>query len=164
MRTLIISSITCLLIASCNNDGVKNGWTEANLKGKVKSFKWTSYYAKERFGEIVKRDRQKIYCCLGRPDNIQEPVFMAVYEYDEQGNKIVLSGYDSDGDLDFRDVNKYDEQGNEIEVSRYDSDGDLDIRDAYQYDFDRLGNWIKRVRFENEIPRTIDEREYEYYD
>ena len=58
---------------------------------------------------------------------------------------------------------KYDEKGNKIEENRYESDGSLDNKWTYKYEFDKQGNWIKRIDFENKIAKFILEREYEYY-
>ena len=44
------------------------------------------------------------------------------------------------------------------------ADGILSSKETYKYEFDEKGNWIKRINFINQIPKLIDEREYEYYE
>ena len=58
---------------------------------------------------------------------------------------------------------KYDDKGNEIEVCSYES-GILFMTEIYEYKFDQYGNWIKKSSFENQIPKNIYERKYEYYE
>ncbi len=35
---------------------------------------------------------------------------------------------------------------------------------TYQYDYDIYGNWIRKIKFENNIPKTILERSIKYYE
>ena len=87
-----------------------------------------------------------------------------IFKHDEDGNLIEMNIYKSDGSLDSRYTSKYDEDGNKIESNNYESDGSLYSKETYKYDFDNKGNWIKKVLFENEVPKYISEREYEYYE
>ncbi|MDG2441141.1 MAG: hypothetical protein P8M19_05675 [Crocinitomicaceae bacterium] len=129
MRTLIISAITCLLMASCQNDGVKNGWTEANLKGKVKSFEESRYDAEERFVKIEK-------------GNLHRWEF---YKYDEQGNMIEASKYNLYESPDFKAVYEYDSRDNWIKKIRY---------NTRRFDPGNMGDTTKP-----EIPYSIWERD-----
>lgn len=65
--------------------------------------------------------------------------------------------------LEYDFQNKYDEKGNQIESNSYNSDGSLDSKWTYKYEFDKQGNWVKRIDFEDGIPKFLLEREYEYY-
>ena len=154
MRTLIISAITCLNYLPVNGiaqtNEVQNGWTEANLKGKVKSFEEADYDAKDHFGKIEKDGLQSKY----------------VYKFDEQGNQIEWGYYNSDGILSsqygfkydeqgkrkekrlddsdgiFKNVYKYDEQGNQIEERGYDESG-WEVSE-YVFKYDEQGNQIEK--------------------
>ena len=53
--------LMALLTQSCSNQKVENDWTEANLKGKVKSYSEISYEAVDRFGKIEKGKRNRPY-------------------------------------------------------------------------------------------------------
>lgn len=86
------------------------------------------------------------------------------YKYDKRGNEIEESVYHSDGSLKEKETYKYDEKGNVIEESWYNSNDILVANWKYQYDFDKKGNWIKRISFEDGKPTDIREREYEYYE
>jgi hypothetical protein len=169
MRTLIISAITCLLMASCQNDGVKNGWTEANLKGKVKSFEESRYDAEERFGKIEKGNlhRWEFYK-YDEQGNIIEFRYNSdygsgevnwVYKYDEQGNMIEASRHHSDGSLIKGEVYKYDEQGNMIESQEYYWNGSLSSKATYKYD--EQGNQIERT-WHNDDGSILRKWIYEY--
>jgi len=66
--------------------------------------------------------------------------------------------------LNFKTLFKFDEKGNKTEESRYDINGNLVLDVNYKYDYDDKGNWIRKIKFENEIPEYILEREIEYYE
>lgn len=59
---------------------------------------------------------------------------------------------------------KYDEKGNQIEENLYNSDSSLSSKWTFQYEFDKQGNWVKRIDFEDGIPELLLDRKYEYYD
>lgn len=136
-----------------------------------------SYEAKERFGKIEKGNRirsndfdfQIKYDDQG--NRIEENgynsdgnlSFKYTYKYDDQGNRIEVNEYNSDGSIYGRCTYKYNEKGNRIEENEYDTDDSLSYKYTYKYEYDTYGNWVKRIDFEDEIPRYILEREYEYY-
>lgn len=84
--------------------------------------------------------------------------------YDEKGNEIESNEYYSDGSPRHTYTHKYDDKGKKIE-SKYNSSDDRyrDYRYSYKYEFDEMENWIKRIEFDGEVPISILEREYEYY-
>lgn len=103
--------------------------------------------------------------------------YKTVYEYDDNGNKIKIASYNSDGSLKDRYAMsyKYDDKENQIEQAFYKSNGSLErkyvfnydgkrnvidnaayasdgsfvCRISYEYEFDKNGNWVKRNSFEN---------------
>ena len=85
------------------------------------------------------------------------------YKYDAKGNKIEENSYFI-GLLDRKYTMKYDAKGNLIEGNSYEADGSLDYKYTFKYEFDEKGNWIKRITFKNQIPESIEEREFEYYE
>jgi hypothetical protein len=36
--------------------------------------------------------------------------------------------------------------------------------EKYTFQYDEQQNWTKEIRFTNEVPQTITEREYQYYE
>jgi len=113
------------------------------------------------------------------------------YEYDNQGNQIEQTSFDENGNVNMRWISKfdqnrrktemkryqqgkldfsyfwkYDDQGKMSEESGYNADGSLSFRNSYQYphyEYDREGNWIQCIDFENGQPAYILEREITYY-
>ena len=85
------------------------------------------------------------------------------YKYDAKGNKIEENSYFI-GLLDRKYTMKYDAKGNLIEGNSYEADGSLDYKYTFKYEFDEKGNWIKIISFRNQIPESIEEREFEYYE
>jgi hypothetical protein len=84
------------------------------------------------------------------------------FEYDEMNNVVEERTYGSDGDLSFKFNYKYDEKGNRIEKK---TGGSMMVKSiySYKYEFDKYENWIKMTEFENDVPKTITEREINYY-
>ena len=87
-----------------------------------------------------------------------------INKYDDKDNRIEANNYSANGSLDHKYIMKYDAKGNQIQQNRYKADGSLDYKETYKYEFDGKGNWIKRITFKNQIPKSIYEREYEYYE
>lgn len=84
------------------------------------------------------------------------------YIIDDDGNNIEWKMENPDGSLNNRITSKYDD-GNLIESNHYNSDSSLKTKMIFKYNFDEKGNWIKKIDFDNEIPKYILERKYEYY-
>ena len=121
LLTLAIVTLTSLVYSQGHPTHLKNGWEEANLKGKVKSFTESKYGAEDRFGEIQKKE-SSLYS-------------KETYKYDDKGNEIEENTYNADGSLFFVPVFqeivknheslsstiiiKYDDKGNRIEENIY---------------------------------------------
>jgi len=92
----------------------------------------------------------------------------STYKYDDEGNRIEINRYGSDGSLASKITYKYDDEGNRIEENKYiqfyDPDGSLTSKHTYKYEYDKKGNWISRIEFEDDVPEYITEREIEYFD
>jgi hypothetical protein len=56
------------------------------------------------------------------------------HRYDEKGNKIEVSAYNAEGELNAREVYKHDEMGNRIEISKYGLDGELVGKSIFEFD------------------------------
>lgn len=85
------------------------------------------------------------------------------YKYNLKGYKVEERFYIPNNDhLLAKLLYKYDNKGNKIEITRYDSSNNLDLIMSFKYSYDDKGNWIKRIDFENNIPKHLIEREIEY--
>ena len=83
--------------------------------------------------------------------------------YDLKGNRIVYDRYNQFGHLFLKSNFKFDKKGNEIEEREFDSHQSLQFRTTFEYDnYDKKGNWLWRVTYKNDMPRTIVEREIGY--
>ena len=64
--------------------------------------------------------------------------------YDIKGNKIESAYYPVPGAaLTGKEVYKYDDKGNIVEMTLFNSDGSLLSKEVYAYEFDAFGNWTK---------------------
>ncbi|HUS86734.1 MAG TPA: RHS repeat domain-containing protein [Bacteroidales bacterium] len=114
-----------------------------------------------------------------------------VYEYDEKGNIIVETDRNQDGAILFKKYYQYDEQGrllsttstqaiiqflsegqsfetkyddrmNIVQVKIFNFSGELERTDQFKYQYDELGNWVKKIKYIDSIPKFIIERHIEY--
>ena len=74
-----------------------------------------------------------------------------------------MIGYNSDGSLDYKYTFSLDDKGSIVESNIFISDGSLDYKSSDKYQLDENNNWIKRIEYNNEIPKYITERTIEYY-
>ena len=191
MKKLLGLLVLGFMITSCGEESQKenslaepqkeNSLTKANLKRRVSSVEVSFYPVVVKFGEVVKEvlryrettkyDEQGNKTEHNRYHSEVDTDYRLTYKYDEQGNEIEHNRYNSEGSLDYRQTYKYDEQGNEIEDNRYHSNGSLDYRKRYKYEYDNMGNWVKKIRFEDESkgcfislkPIGVERKKIEYY-
>ena len=83
-------------------------------------------------------------------------------------NLIEVRSFKGDGALATIWNFKYDNKNNKVESNFVSespfSEFNKKIKFSYKYEvFDKNGNWIKRIEYEDEIPKSITEREIEYY-
>ena len=150
----IISFLVLLTISiGCNNTNeFKNDLERLNLKGKVKTLKWTPYEAVEKFGEVTKGEiaigenysivfneegnmiERKKYLSSGKPYE------KYVYKYDSNHN-LIEENYSSYGEFESKTKYKYDDRGKRIEKAEYNSEGSLSGKEVYKYD--EKGNKIE---------------------
>ena len=109
----------------------KNDLNKDNLNGKVKSVSETVYSTVLKFGEITKGALH----------------YKAIFKYDDNGNRIEGSIYDSNGDFGSKYTFKYDGNGNQIERAEYDTNGNLKIKAIYKYDVN--GNQTEKIRYDS---------------
>ncbi|MFZ9004337.1 MAG: RHS repeat domain-containing protein [Robiginitalea sp.] len=100
--------------------------SQQGLLGRVRSMTEKRFTASESNGEIVKGSLRGL----------------DTFSYNESGFLLECTNSNADG-LIRMDVNHYDERGNRIEESRFDSDGEPVYKITYQYDL--RGNQIEKV-------------------
>ena len=148
MKRFTFAIVLFLLIGltySCNENTAKtNDLKEMGFHGDIGTIIETAYELNSKFGEEqignIKRktvfefnnDGNKIEESRYDSDGVLEEKYK--YTYDEKGNLIELNLYYSDGDLKWKYKFTYDKKGNLIEASEYDSDGDLDGKSKFTYD------------------------------
>ena len=178
-KHFIIFISILLVFVSCNSviNTKKNGVEGLGLHGKVKSLKTIQYEVIEKFGEISKGD-------ISSNNNSYY-----VFDFDKEGNltdwdindskgfldsktltkknkegiEVEMIGYNSDGSLDYKYTFSLDDKGSIVESNIFISDGSLDYKSSDKYQLDENNNWIKRIEYNNEIPKYITERTIEYY-
>ncbi len=155
LLTILLVLLVSVTTTECKE--VKTDLQRKNLKGKVKSVRYIDYKAVDKFGELTKGDKSE-YNWNNK-----------LTKYDNNGNEIEWNRYNSDGSLDCKYTYKYDNNGNTIEGNRYNSDGSLNYKYTYKYKYDKYGNWIQKIYFEQKgeksisLPQTITEQTIEYY-
>lgn len=90
-------------------------------------------------------------------------VSKSIYLYDNSGNNIEIKLYGKNDSLEAHITYSYDQQGNYIEVQEYSSERKLTTKRSCEYDYDTKGNWIKVVKFINDIPEKMTKRQIVYY-
>ena len=140
------------LIKYDKKDGSKE-ISSYNSKGNLSS-KWIIKYEKAKMAEVA------VY----KPDNSLN--YKWDYIYDNEGNATKSNDYDSDGIIERSTTSKYDSKGNVIEEYSWDSlgNGRLNSTSTNEYEYDEMGNWIKKIKYNNRIPQYINEREIIYFD
>lgn len=118
---VVFISIGISLFSCKNVITKKNDLANDNLKGNVKSIRQTSYLAIEKFGEIQKGEKDGKYG------------YCSVTLYNEKGNKIEESEYDTSGDFKLKRIFKYNKEDDRIEESLYNSDGNLVSKTTNEY-------------------------------
>lgn len=86
------------------------------------------------------------------------------YRYDDIGNMIESISYKSDGRISHKFLYKRDEHGNLIESKLYNANGIIDRVWSCEYKYDKRGNWINQIRYDDNNPTSITERVIEYFD
>ncbi|WP_179335345.1 hypothetical protein [Winogradskyella costae] len=121
-RILILGLLATLTLNNCANEIKENDWVEDKLKSKVLSYKETSFSAKDSFNIISKGERKR-------------ESFNSDYEkrYNEKGNIIEVSNYDSNGLLNQKSKYEYNKLDLLTVKKEYSSDGSLNTIISYKY-------------------------------
>ena len=85
-----------------------------------------------------------------------------ISKYDISGKLVETKAYNPDGSLTTTILYKYDEKGNKTEENYLNADG-KNRKITTQYVYDSMGNWIKKIEIDQDVPNYIKIREIEYY-
>lgn len=85
------------------------------------------------------------------------------YKYDDSGLKIENIRYYPDGSFDKKITYKYDDNRNVIEELCLKENGETKWKNTYQYKYDKTGNWIRMVEFQDGKASYIIERGITYF-
>jgi len=85
---------------------------------------------------------------------------------DKWGNHTSDATYKPDGTLleKIEQKYKYDDRGNETENDRINTKGKPALRTKSIYTYDHEGNWFIKIVYENDKPKRITERIFDYYE
>lgn len=120
-KILIVISIVMLSLLSCSK---KNGLSAHFIKGDATSFTDTIWGVSEKFGEVVKDDINKV----------------VKVDFDDNGNVIGITTYNSYGKLIEKTVQKWD--GNNVdEIFDYDEDG----KQQYHWKYYHKNNKVQKI-------------------
>ena len=110
-RLFLLAAVT--FIVACNSLSTtdvkivvpqRQGWdNEIPLYGDVESVTISEYGVEDKFGEVVKGDLES----------------RVIVKFNEKGDVIEGTQYNSDGSLDSKYIYKYDSKGNIIECTKY---------------------------------------------
>jgi len=86
------------------------------------------------------------------------------YKYDDNGNIIEENIVNPDDDsIKGKITYRFDNMDNMTESNSYKLDGNLERNKTFNYYYDKTGNWIKQIKFEDGIPKFIIEIEIVYF-
>lgn len=88
--------------------------------------------------------------------------FRNTFKYDDKGILIEGCSYHKD-EISSKTSYKYDEKNNIIEEIKYNEKGDMKLKLNYKYEYDNVHNWIKKIKYVNDVPKYLTERQIEYY-
>ncbi len=88
--------------------------------------------------------------------------YKRTYKYDDYGNVIEMTDYNTDNSICYQVFCKYNELGDVIKTKTVKNQEEELI--LFEYEFDSRNNWTKLIAYENNIPITITERTFEYFD
>jgi len=144
-KALFISIIGLTLLCSCVRESKKTDLDFYNLNGKVKSLKENNYKAEEKFGEIVKGEK--------------EESFTPVTIFNKDGNLIESSMYNANGELEFKTIYKYNEKGYINKEITYVANGEFNTNNYHVYN--EKGFLIEKNNF-NAKDSLVSKSNYRY--
>lgn len=147
-----------------------------NSKGRL-SYKTNKIkYSKGRIIESTDYDSSGELLSITKYKRDNNGNMLEVTSYNPEGNPLarIVSKYDNTGNrieeisiineiFQYKYILKYDSVENVIEKIEYDKNGLKIATETFSYEIDNHGNWIRRVTFEDSIPKYIIKREIEYY-
>ncbi len=126
---LLLTLATCVA-TSARTDGTETDRDRDGLTGPVRRVRTETAKVLVKEGKIVESPR----------------VVLETATYDMKGAKIDNAYFlTAGGALTGKEVYKYDDKGNIVEMTLFNTDGSLLSKEVYQYEFDAMGNWTKMI-------------------
>lgn len=85
------------------------------------------------------------------------------YEYDSNARLIKEIDFDSQGTKVREERFYYDKTGRKVKEELFDYLNDKQSVESYDYEYDHLGNWVRRVYYENGEPKKLAQQIIDYY-
>lgn len=85
------------------------------------------------------------------------------FKYDQYGRIYSDEEFDKNGQMERKILLNYDRDGNLVSRKSLNKNGELIGKEKYEYKFDKHGNWIHMIRFVEDHPFVIVEREITYF-
>jgi hypothetical protein len=126
---------------------------ESKLNRGSKSLTYKIYNKYNKAGELTATET---YSPLGNNFSISK--------LDKEGNQIELLKY-QEGLITSSCTYSYDDKGNQMDISCSIYEGKVKkaVRSTMKYEFDKEGNWIKKITYQEGIVAYLVERTYIYY-
>lgn len=130
---------------------------------KYSYFWFYKYDAKENLIECKKCTEEEVI--LGDDTCIKKGEFYqkSTYKYDDCGNKVEMTNYNTDNSINEQQFYEHNELGDVIKKIRIFETKKEELT-IFEYEYDNVGNWIKEIRYDNNIPIAITERTFEYFE
>jgi len=142
-RTFVLALLILITSSGFGQIAFVTTWKGQELKGQVKSIKATTYFANEKFDEVIKGDllSWKLWRFDAKGESTEYTKFGDFYEetvkfenkYDSQNRLTEKDCFNSNGDLAWKRVNKYDNE-KITQTIYYNEDGILSEKYLYKYD------------------------------
>ncbi len=113
--------------------------------------------------EVENKKVKTTFYGLSKLDDKKDFIFQCVEKYDKKENRIEVVKYEPNNII-FKILFEYNQNGDKILEKVYTSNEELENTFSYKYEkYDTKGNWIKQVMYKNDKPIEIIERRFEYF-
>ncbi|MBS9766542.1 MAG: hypothetical protein KGV44_03245 [Flavobacteriaceae bacterium] len=134
-----------------------------NINNKYDGFEFCKYDNRGNLIEIKKCANEEII--LGDDTRVKKGEFFRkyTYEYDDCDNTIKMTNYNPDNTINEQQFYEYNELRDMMRKNRVFETKKEELT-IFEYEYDNVGNWIKEIRYDNNIPTAIRERTFEYFE
>ena len=157
MKRFLYVALGMVLFNACSDRPKSTGWSEEDLKGRVKTASIKASYLADSSG-IVAEEKVAFVTTIDfddKGDRTQKNVYSSngslfsknIYNYDAKAKQLEVGIYDGDdGSLLMKIISKYDSKGNKVEENRCFSEGSSCVKHVYKYD--NKGNRVEESLYD----------------